>query len=92
MPPIPLPPAGGTVYIEASCVIYTVETHPVYGPPLVPLWDEIQAGRLTALSSELTILESLVIPLRTGDAYRQQAFNDLFQNRFQKGHAGVFGL
>lgn len=59
-------------------VIYTVERHPIYAPLLDPFWMAVQAGQLVAVTSELTVLEALVGPLKSGDAALQQAFEDLF--------------
>jgi predicted nucleic acid-binding protein len=67
------------VYVDAQCVIYSVERHPTFAPPLDPFWLEVQAGRLTAATSELTILEALVLPIRNGDTTRVREFEDFFR-------------
>jgi predicted nucleic acid-binding protein len=64
---IPLP-AAGIVYLDANSIIYTVEKHAVYGPLLQPLWVAAQAKTFEVVSSELALLECLVVPLRRGDA------------------------
>jgi predicted nucleic acid-binding protein len=61
-------PASGNVYVDTSCLIYTVERHPDFYPILSPLWNAAQAGKVTVVSSEIAILECLVGPLKTGDA------------------------
>ncbi len=61
-------PAAGLVYADAQIVIYSVDRHPVYAPVCDPLWQATQAGTVTVVSSELTLLETLVGPLRSGDA------------------------
>ena len=38
-------PASGLVYLDANSVIYTVESHPVYGPLLQPLWQAARVKR-----------------------------------------------
>ncbi len=78
MADIPLPSPGGRVYLDAQCVIYTVEQRPVYSPLLAPLWAAVQIGQLTTVTSELTIAESLVVPIRLGDTRRLQAFEAVF--------------
>ncbi len=60
-------PASGLVYLDANPIIYTVEKHPVYGPLLQPLWRAVQTGTIEVVSSELTLLETLVGPLKSGD-------------------------
>lgn len=71
-------PTSGEIYFDAQSVIYSVERHPVYAAVLDPLWHAVQTGLLTAVLSELTILEALVGPLKQGDVLRQQAFESLF--------------
>lgn len=73
-------PSPGEVYFDAQCVIYTVERHQVYAPLLDPVWRAVQAKQLTVVSSELTILEALVGPIKHRDAARLQAFDNLFSS------------
>ncbi len=61
-------PASGGVYLDAQCLIYTVEQHPVYLPLLRPVWAAAQAGIVRIVTSELSILETLVGPYKTGNA------------------------
>jgi predicted nucleic acid-binding protein len=63
-------PAAGLVYVDAQIAIYTVDVHPLYASACRPLWDAVKAGSVTAVSSELTLMETLVGPLRNGDATR----------------------
>lgn len=60
-------PESGLVYVDTQAIIYTVERHPRYAPALRPLWEAASAGSLTAVTSELTLMETLVVPFRTGD-------------------------
>jgi predicted nucleic acid-binding protein len=61
-------PASGLVYVDAQIAIYTVDIHPVYAPVCRPLWQAVKSGTVTAVTSELTLMETLVGPLRNGDA------------------------
>ncbi len=70
-------PSGGTVYVETPAVIYTVEPHPTYAPLLRPLWEAAQTQSLQVITSELTLLEALVHPLRRQDAVLQAAYERL---------------
>jgi len=70
-------PASGLIYVETPAVIYTVEPHPVYAPLLRPLWLAAQARSLQVLTSELTLLETLVHPLRNQDSRLQAAYERL---------------
>lgn len=57
-------PASGFVYADAQVAIYSTDAHPVYAPVCTTLW---QPGAITIVSSELTLMETLVVPLRMGD-------------------------
>ena len=62
-----LPPAG-TIYMDTQTVIYTVQQHPVYASVCQPLWQAARSGRPLVISSDLTLMETLVMPLRNNDA------------------------
>ncbi len=67
-------PASGLVYIDTMTLIYTVERYPAYFPLLEPLWQTAQTGSIEIVSSELTLLEALVGPLKSGNATLVNAF------------------
>ena len=67
-------PASGVVYIDTMTLIYTVERYPAYWPLLEPLWLAAQAGTIEIVSSELTLMEALVGPLKSGDTTLEQAY------------------
>jgi predicted nucleic acid-binding protein len=56
------------VYFDTVTIIYTIERYPSYFPLLEPIWRAAKAGSLRVVSSELALLETLVGPLKTGDA------------------------
>jgi predicted nucleic acid-binding protein len=60
-------PSAGPVYADALIFIYSVEKHPVYSPTLRPLWEAVARGDLEVVSSELTLMETLIGPLKQGD-------------------------
>jgi predicted nucleic acid-binding protein len=62
---ITLPPSG-TVYVDTNAVVYRVEQIEPYLTASAPLWDALDAGRVSIVTSELTLLEVLVKPLREG--------------------------
>ena len=70
-------PVGGKIYVETPVVIYTVEPHPSYAPLLRPLWQAVQAQSVQVISSELTLLEALVHPIRRKDSSLQAAYERL---------------
>src|SRR5512135_3589130 len=58
----------GPIALDTACFIYLIEEDPRYLPPLQPVFDALDAGRLLAVTSAVTLLEVLVVPLRGGDA------------------------
>lgn len=77
MGPLALP-ARGPVYLDANCFIYSVERVEPYRTLLEPLWQHARADHLTVVSSELTVSEALVKPLRGDDAVTARLFQSLF--------------
>ena len=77
MGPLTLPTAG-SVYIDANAIIYSVERIEPYRELLVPMWQEAGAGRFTLASSELVVLETLIKPLREGNARLEMLFRSVF--------------
>lgn len=66
------------VYLDSAPVIYLLESHPVFGPR-VAAW--LAANATALVSSDLTRLETLVVPVRAGDATRIADFEDFFRIR-----------
>ena len=67
-------PVSGLVYIDTMTLIYTVERYPAYWPLLEPLWLAAQAGTIEIVSSELTLMEALVGPFKSGDTTLERAY------------------
>lgn len=75
-------PASGKVYVGTSAVIYRVEQIEPYLTAATSLWDALDAQRKEVVTSDLTLLEVLVKPLRDGNAalatlYRQVLLSTL---------------
>lgn len=58
---------GTRVYIDTAPLIYTVEQHAEYAPLLQPVWQSARQHEIEIVTSELTLLEALVLPLRQND-------------------------
>ena len=58
---------AGPVGLDTAAFIYFVEEHADYLPIVEPLFAAIDAGRCSAVTSSLTLLETLVVPYRAGD-------------------------
>jgi predicted nucleic acid-binding protein len=70
-------PASSLVYVDTSPVIYSVEKFPEYIPLLAPLWLKLQAGEIELVSSELILMETLVLPLRNSNSILINAYEQL---------------
>lgn len=57
----------GPVAIDTVAFIYLIEAHPTYLPMVEPVFAAIAKGALEGVTSALTLLETLVVPLRNGD-------------------------
>jgi predicted nucleic acid-binding protein len=60
-------PEGAVVALDTAPIIYYVENHPTYNPIVRPFFVvRLQAARNVALTSTVSLVEVLVVPLRTG--------------------------
>ena len=57
-------PPDGIVYLDANCFIYSVERIDPYCAILDILWQSVSARQVKVVTSELTLLEVLVKPLK----------------------------
>ncbi len=57
----------GPVGVDTVIFIYFIEEHPQFLRLLEPLFQEAAEGRITLITSALTLLEVLVVPYRAGD-------------------------
>jgi hypothetical protein len=73
-----VPPAG-LVYLDANSAIYSVEKHPDYWPLLQPVWQAAKGKTIEIVSSDLVLMETLIGPLKAGDAALVNAYEQLFR-------------
>lgn len=73
-------PPGSRVYLDTAPIIYTTERHQDYSPILESFWQEARLGRIEVVTSELTVLESLVLPIRQNNVELVETYDDLFAN------------
>jgi uncharacterized protein len=73
-------PAGGTVYLDANSIIDSVERIEPYRSLLRPLWHAAGPNSFRVVTSDLTLLEVLVRPIRTGNATLARGFRRLLQS------------
>jgi hypothetical protein len=60
-------PSPATIYLDTQVIIYTVEANPNYYSLLQPLWLKFQGCEIELMTSELTLLEALVFPLKNAN-------------------------
>ena len=71
-------PALGPVYLDTNGFIYSVERVEPYRTLLEPLWQQALAGEFDVASSDITVLETLVKPLREGDEVGEMLLRSMF--------------
>jgi predicted nucleic acid-binding protein len=69
------------VFLDSAPVIYLIEWHSIFGPKAAN-W--LAANATELISSEITRVEALVIPIRVNDAVRIQDFEVFFANRLDE--------
>jgi predicted nucleic acid-binding protein len=57
----------GPLAVDTAVFIYYIEEHPRFLPVLDRIFAAVDAGRLPAIASSLTLLEVLVVPYRAGN-------------------------
>ena len=77
MGPLTLP-TRGPVYLDANGFIYSVERVEPYLTLLEPMWRQARAGEFDVASSDITVLETLVKPLREGDEVVEMLLRSMF--------------
>jgi predicted nucleic acid-binding protein len=61
-------PTAGRVYVDTNAIIYRIERIEPFLSASLPLWDALDQGQVELETSELSLLEVLVKPLRDGKA------------------------
>lgn len=70
---------SGRVYLDTNIFIYALEGYPVFRTVLTTLFEALDRGELTAVTSELTLAEVLVKPLLDRHSERQAAYLQALQ-------------
>ncbi|MEK6373601.1 MAG: PIN domain-containing protein [Acidobacteriota bacterium] len=71
---------SGPVALDSAIFIYFIEQHPRYLPLLRPLFQSIDHGDAPAVTSSLTLLETLVVPYRAGDRDLASRYETILTN------------
>jgi predicted nucleic acid-binding protein len=56
-----------SVFLDTAPIIYHVERNPTYVARTRPIFQRIDAGNIEAVTSTISLVECLVVPLRRGD-------------------------
>lgn len=70
-------PSGSRLYLDTSPIIYSVEEHDVYWPELQPIWTAFSKEEIQIVTSELSLLETLVRPIRDGNTDLAKTYDEL---------------
>lgn len=60
-------PKSGAIYSDTAPIIYSLEKHTDYENLLQPLWQAMDDEEIEVVTSSLTLLETLVAPLKNND-------------------------
>lgn len=71
---------GQRIYLDANVFIYALEAYPEFVQIITELFDQIDKGKLYAVTSQLTLAETLVKPFRDKNLFLQQAYQNLLQD------------
>lgn len=58
----------GPVGLDTPVFVYFIEEHPRFLPVVAPVFSAVSSARLPAITSGVTLLETLVIPYRSGNS------------------------
>jgi predicted nucleic acid-binding protein len=65
---------GNQIYLDANIWIYALEGFPDFAQELTTLFNSIDQGNLTAVTSELSLAEVLVTPIKNVNATQQETY------------------
>jgi predicted nucleic acid-binding protein len=68
---------GKRICIDTAPFIYFIEKDPKYLNTVRPIFSEIDAGNIEALTSTITLLEVLVLPFRTKNESLAEKYRDI---------------
>ena len=78
---------GSRVYLDANVFIYAYEEHRLFSPPARALWALHGRGELRIVTSQWTLAEILIAPIRNRDRKAQQHYRKIFDSAAFQVHA-----
>ena len=73
-------PLNAKVYLDTSPIIYSVEKHTDYWQLLTSLWQSLKNNEIEVYTSELTLLETLVQPIKQNNQTLISTYETLLTN------------
>ncbi len=70
-------PPLAKVYLDTAPIIYSVEKHHDYWQILISLWNALKAKEIEVFTSQLTLLETLIQPIRQNNQPLVAAYESL---------------
>jgi len=67
----------GPIALDSVSFIYFIEDDPIFVPVLLPLFSAFDSGKASGFTSEITLLEVLVMPYRRGDMHLAERYETL---------------
>jgi len=71
---------GTRVYLDTNIWIYALEGYPAFAQDLTQLFQGIDRGNLSIVTSELSLAEVLIKPFQNQDLAQQTAYKQLIRN------------
>jgi predicted nucleic acid-binding protein len=71
-------PDDSVVGIDTNTLIYHVEQHRPYSEICRPLWDKLDKEKITVITSELSYLEAMTMPVRNGSVEYVERYRAVF--------------
>ncbi len=65
--------------LDTAPFVYFIEAHPKYDAIVVEIFQRIANGQLIGITSVITLVEVLVMPVRMSQSHLVQAYRDLLQ-------------
>jgi predicted nucleic acid-binding protein len=78
---------GKTVGIDTAPIIYFIESNPLYVEMMRSFFLAVQKDEFSVVTSTITLLETLVVPLRHGHSNLAQQYRDILLRT--KGHTTI---
>jgi predicted nucleic acid-binding protein len=72
---------GDRIYLDTNVWIYAVESYPAFIQKLTDFFERVDQNQYVAITSELSLAETLVKPIKDNDQARQEAYKRAIVNR-----------